>query len=357
MIPALIPHFASVMDIDVYLTLNAVPFLFAGLFLGILINPLISNRFGFDQIMKLASVMLAAGLVVIALANQAPWFFAGAMLAGVGFGLAEVSITAQVRKEISDTTKMMAKLNAVFALSAMVTPVLLIVELQLNASYWLLVLLALAISITGMLMHAQLESSTQSPLGFKVESQGVLFLIIAALYVGAESVMAGWASAVLDQASVLRTEFTPVASSAFWALIASGRLFSLWSTKNLLGEKTLTVWPVISAFGLIAGGIVFSANPILGLIGFAVSVFAAGPIYGQIISAALKTIETSKANNFTTILIIAGAAGGFLIPAAVQLAPGVATAAWLSAAAMLVVSIGHFFNFKTNQAKESEVMQ
>lgn len=356
-IPALIPHFSAAMEIDVFLLLNAVPFLFAGLFLGILINPLISNRLGFEQIMKLASPLLAAGLVVIVFSNQAQWFFAGAFLAGIGFGLAEVSITSQVRKEVTDTTKMMTKLTAVFAVSAMVTPVLLIIELQLNYSYWLLLVLAIAVSITGLVVRAELLAPNKGTYLFKVHSQGFVFLIIAGLYVGAESVMAGWASTVLDQANVLSTEFTPIASSAFWGLIASGRLFSLWSATRFLNDRAFSIWPVVSAAGLVAGAAVFIANPMLALIGFGISVFAAGPIYGQIISSALKTVESAKANSFTTMLIVCGAAGGFLIPAAVQLAPSIANAAWFSAAAMLVVSISYFFNSKNLQANKSEVMQ
>ena len=356
-IPALIPHFASTFSIDNFYLLNAVPLLFAGLFLGILINPLLSTRFGFQQLARFAGILIGIGLFSIAFATDAQLFFLGSFLSGIGFGLAEVSITSQVKKEISDTTKMMTKLNAVFAISAMTTPLLVIAELQLFSSYTLLTIIGFSTLTVGFFVRG--ISKTTAPINkLKVGPEGILFLAVAGLYVGAESVMAGWASTVLNQATAIETEFTPVASSVFWALIALGRIFSIWLTPKHLSENSaLVFWPSAAGLSLIIGSVSFQSNPSAALIAFAISVFAAGPVYGQIIGAALKTAELENANTFTTIIIIAGAAGGFLIPALIQLSPSIAVAGWLSATAMLLVSISFLIFTKAFKPKRTEVMQ
>lgn len=356
-IPALIPHFASRFFIDNFYLLNAVPLLFAGLFLGILVNPLLSTRFGFQQLVRFAGILIAIGLFGIAIATDAQLFFLGSFLSGTGFGLAEVSITSQVKKEINDTTKLMTKLNAVFAISAMTTPLLVIAELQFNSSYLMLTIIGFSTLTVGFFVRGT-SNTTSAIKKLKIGPNGVLFLAIAGLYVGAESVMAGWASTVLGQATVIDTELTPIASSVFWALIALGRIFSIWFTPNHLSENNaLVFWPLVAGLSLIFGAVSFQSNPTAALIAFAISVFAAGPVYGQIIGAALKTAELENANAFTTIIIIAGAAGGFLIPALIQLSPSIAVAGWLSATAMLLVSISFLIFTKAFKTKTTEVMQ
>ena len=338
LIPAVIPFFAASMSVDVYVLLNAVPILFAGLFVGVLLAPLVRSRLSFRSLVRLAGLLMLAGIFFATAVLSLELFLIGSLLVGLGFGLSEVTITAQVRKEIQNPATVMTKLNAGFAVAAMMAPILLVVELTMFQSWWVFALIGAGLTLNSFLIQKSSELAQESSVHQGRSAPAALFLLMVGIYVGAESILAGWSAVSFDQLAGLGNEFAPLASSVFWGLIAAGRLISIRIDRSTNTSNSLILWSAVSASSLIFAVVLFDAGSELLLIGFALAIFAAGPIYGQILAIALETKTASEASRATMTLIVSGSAGGFLLPAVVQIQPSIEFALLLSGAALACVA-------------------
>ena len=357
LVPAVIPFFANAMSVDVFVLLNAVPLMFAGLFLGVLIAPLVGNRIEFRFLVRIAGILMLLGIISATVIFSVESFFIGSLLIGFGFGVSEVTITAQVRKEIEKPATMMTKLNAGFALAAMAAPVFLVLELITIGSWWVFGIIGAGLVFSSISVQQTSELKREVSSGSKKKAPAALFLLMVGIYVGAESVLAGWSAVSFDQVANLDSQFAPLASSAFWGLIAAGRLISIRIDRNSNASNSLVVWSSISAASLILAVVLFGAGSELLLIGFAAAIFAAGPIYGQILAIALNTKTASEASRATMMLIVSGAAGGFLLPALVQIRPSVEFALLLSGVAMAIVAISSLLAKSITTPKGIKVVQ
>lgn len=324
LVPAFIPASSLRFGLTDYSLLAAVPLLFGGLFTGVCMAPLAGLKLRFDSVIRLGAAILAIGLVGIFISLEPQVFLFAAATLGFGFGLLEVSIIAAVKRFAKDAARDLTKLNLAFALSAMVAPLVLLLELNMFQSAYLLPTVAtMALGASALLTQMQ---GPQGRLGLARVPRLWPLLVAATAYVGAESVLAGWSSTLTGSLLDLSAEHAAIGASGFWALIALGRSASLAITPRFMSTPTsLSLWAGLGGLALILAAVF--QQEILTLALFAFAVFAAGPIYGLLIGRVLELVQPADASGTTAAIIVVGAAGGFLIPGLVQFNPGVTQAA------------------------------
>jgi len=330
LIPAAIPMVAVELGVSSFDLLPAVPALFGGLFIAVALAPKIVGQFGIGVTLRVASLITALALAFSYFAASPELYIASAVALGLGFGFLEVGATSAARLDSEDTSRLLTKLNIAFTLSAMSAPLVLALEAQLFSSR---LIFLVAGALAGILVVA--IGATQTAIAQtlrRVEfARGPLlaFMALAALYVGAESILAGWAAAIVFELTALSAGAAAIGSSAFWGLLALGRLSHVWLSKRFLTSRTATViWPTLAAGAMLMSWVSITAsNNAASLVGFGLATFAAGPIYSLIIGAALDAYEQTSAVGLTSVLIFSGAAGGFLLPALLQLSPNISSAA------------------------------
>jgi len=337
-VPSLIPQTASEIGLDAYELLPAVPLLFWGLFIGVIFGPRLAQVNGPQRVVQVASTALAAGLAGATGASSVFGFLTGALVVGLGFGVIEVLVTAQVRVVGGDTTRSLTQLNIAFALGAVLSPLALAAALRLLESDAFGYLAALLMLISGLSFRA--ASRSRLPEAKKLEIKPLrLFLLACALYVGAESILAGWTATIFSELEITSTELAPIGTTVFWAMLVLGRISSLYLTPRFLSARgALIIWPAMSAAGL---GLTFTfvATAELAAAGLAIASFAAGPIYGFLIAKGLEVASVESSAKATRLLILSGAAGGFAIPALLQANPSITFAAFAGALAMFAVAV------------------
>ena len=336
-VPSLIPKTAGEIGVGAYELLPAIPLLFWGLFLGVLIGPRLAQASGPQVVVQIASTALAVGLAGVTGATSVLVFLGGGLVVGLGFGVIEVLVTAQVRIDGGDAAKSLTQLNIAFALGAVLSPLVLAVTVRLLETDAIGYLAALLMLLSGLSFRA--ANRARSTDSSKLETKPLrLFLLACALYVGAESILAGWTATIFSELEITSAELAPIGTTIFWGMLVLGRVSSLYLTPRYLRSGgALILWPVVSAAGL---GLTFTfvGTAQLAAAGLAIASFAAGPIYGFLIAKGLEVASVEDSAKATRLLILAGSVGGFAIPALLQVDPSITLAATVGAIAMFAVA-------------------
>jgi fucose permease len=348
LLPAAIPSFSAAIQVAPSALISAVPAMFGGLLFSVAITPLAMSKLSEGLLTRLALGLISLGLVVAGLAQEPDVFILGAVLVGLGFGVAEVIGTSSAEKLASDTSSKLTQLNAAFALAALATPISFVVlgaVLGPRPAFLIMAILVFLFAVFNF-GDSKLQQSKKTKVRFDL---GVLLFAVAALcYVGSETLIAGWSSLLVNQIGGLQAEFAGIGGSAFWALFALGRVLSAFLTpKRLPVRSALVLWPAISSVCLLSAAFGWQADssiPVLGA--FAVATVAAGPCYALIIGHALDMHKAGNATALTSVLILSGSAGGFLFPLFAQAIGGYQIVAVLSGsgflAALVLVVLGSF---------------
>lgn len=336
--PSLIPHTANTLDISPFELLVAVPIMFWGLFLGVLGAPSLGQRLGAKTPIRIAATGLAVGLAAVGAAQNTAAFLVGAFLVGLGFGVIEVTVTAQARIQGGDVSRSLMTLNAAFAIAAVISPILLALWLFTIGNSAIVYPVALLAAIAGWSYSGESlpARGSQQPLNLKLF---VVFILACGLYVGAESILAGWAATIFSSSGLATAELAPIGTTVFWAMLALGRITSLFLTPRLISQRVaLVFWPLASSAGLL---LIFLSSDVLALAaaGFVLASFAAGPLYGFLIGVGLQPVAAEQSSRATRLLVLGGAAGGFFMPAVAQLVPGLGFASIVAAASMATVAV------------------
>lgn len=335
LIPSLIPKTSLDLTIPGFELLVAVPVMFWGLFMGVLFAPTAAARLGTNLVTKAAGLLAVCGLAFAGFGVSSISFLLGAAVFGLGFGLLEVIITAATRHKHHDSARELTRLNAAFAIAAVTAPLLLAAELAISGTILITGLVGSMVLLSSWGLGS-LELSQVSGPGRARNRLSPLLLGAAFLYVGGESLLAGWGPTFLNTAEGVSVEGAPLGSTLFWGLLAIGRLVSLRVTPNYLSTKlALVLWPAVASASLVAASLLPSGYAVLG---YAVASLAAGPIYGILIGQALRRVPGERVSKATRNLILMGAAGGFVIPGIVQLAPSIQVALLAAALGMALVS-------------------
>ncbi|WP_285726985.1 MFS transporter [Psychromicrobium xiongbiense] len=362
-VPAALPATAESLGLGTEAVLPAVSVLFAGLLLGVVLAPVLHRHLTSVLVLRIATVLQALGLLAACLAWIPEAFLTAAGLIGLGFGLLEVTATAMLRATAgSQTTRALSSMTLWVAASAAVTP---IIVLLLGALGWvrLAFLMAALIPVGAAVSFRSPSAAVGEPSASAVGESSVtapassakpawsrtwsrlLPLAFALIcYVGAESILAGWSAAIVQDTLLLPASVAALGTSAFWLLMTSGRALGVWASTHWASGHLLLICTVLLLAALTGAQVTLSSGvpAAASLLFLALAVLAAGPCYSLLLGTAVAQASVRRAVPLTATLVALGAAGGSLIPLAASLRNGSAgaaasTAAIAAAAALLGV--------------------
>ena len=339
-IPAMLPAAERAIGADLS---SAVPALFAGLLVGVLLSgPLLVRRPPRTALM-LGSALQAAALVAVALAGTPTVFIAAAAVAGFGFGLVEASGSVAAKSlAVGSATGLLSALLGTVAVCAAVTPLLVAAGSGMRP---LLGILAVVPLLTVAMLAGSRPASTSAEPPAHRDARGLLTLLPCAialpLYVGVETVLSGWSAVIPERILAVDPALAALGTSAFWTLMALGRF-------GAAALRRMSVRPLVilaSATGgaavlMAAAGLLVGSAPAWALVALAAVVVLLAPSYGLILGIALDRLDPARSAAVTGALVACGAVGGTFVPALILLIgrdPASATTFLVSAALCALV--------------------
>ena len=339
-VPAMLPAAERAIGADLS---SAVPALFAGLLVGVLLSgPLLVRRPPRTALM-LGSALQAAALVAVALAGTATVFIAAAAVAGFGFGLVEASGSVAAKSlAVGSATGLLSALLGTVAVCAAVTPLLVAAGSGMRP---LLGLLAVVPLLTVAMLAGSRPASTSAEPPAHLDARGLLtllpFAIALPLYVGVETVLSGWSAVIPERILAIDPALAALGTSAFWTLMALGRF-------GAAALRRMSVRPLVilaSATGgaavlMAAAGLLVGSAPAWALVALAAVVVLLAPSYGLILGIALDRLDPARSAAVTGALVACGAVGGTFVPTLILLIgrdPASATTFLVSAALCALV--------------------
>ena len=339
-IPAMLPAAERAIGADLS---SAVPALFAGLLVGVLLSgPLLVRRPPRTALM-LGSALQAAALVAVALAGTPTVFIAAAAVAGFGFGLVEASGSVAAKSlAVGSATGLLSALLGTVAVCAAVTPLLVAAGSGMRP---LLGILAVVPLLTVAMLAGSRPATTSAERPAHRDARGLLallpFAIALPLYVGVETVLSGWSAVIPERILAIDPALAALGTSAFWTLMALGRF-------GAAALRRMSVRPLVilaSATGgaavlMAAAGLLVGSAPAWALVALAAVVVLLAPSYGLILGIALDRLGPARSAAVTGALVACGAVGGTFVPTLILLIgrdPASATTFLVSAALCALV--------------------
>lgn len=318
-LPAILPSAERAMAADLSV---AVPALFAGLLVGVLVSgPLLMHRPPRSALM-LGSALQAAAIVVVALAGTPAMFITAAAVAGFGFGLVEASGSVAAKSAaVGSATGLLSALLGTVAVSAAVTPLLVAAGSDIRP---VLGVLALVPLLTVVMLAGPATAFARSERPAHRDARGLLallpFAVALPLYVGVETVLSGWSAVIPARTLALDPGAAALGTSAFWALMAIGRFGAATLRRLAVSPVVILVAATSTAAVLMAvtGALVGSA-PGGALVALAVVVVLLAPSYGLILGLALDRLDPARSAAVTGALVACGAVGGTFVPTVILL--------------------------------------
>ncbi|MFE7198268.1 MFS transporter [Microbacterium oxydans] len=318
-LPAILPSAERAMAADLSV---AVPALFAGLLIGVLVSgPLLMRRPPRSALM-LGSALQAAAIVVVALAGTPAVFITAAAIAGFGFGLVEASGSVAAKSAaVGSATGLLSALLGTVAVSAAVTPLLVAAGSDIRP---VLGVLALVPLLTVVMLAGPATAFARSERPAHRDARGLLallpFAVALPLYVGVETVLSGWSAVIPARTLALDPGAAALGTSAFWALMAIGRFGAATLRRLAVSPVVILVAATSTAAVLMAvtGALVGSA-PGGALVALAVVVVLLAPSYGLILGLALDRLDPARSAAVTGALVACGAVGGTFVPTVILL--------------------------------------
>lgn len=339
-IPAVLPTAASRFPADSGGYLQAVPAVFTGLLLGVLLSAVATKGSSTRAVVALGSLLQAGALVVLLTMPPVLGFLLAAGSAGLGFGLVEAAGSALARESAAaSVTRLLAVLTGTVALVAATCP-LIVAFLPVPGAPSIALALVAGIHLSTVVSLGVTARSSRRPFGadradergheaapstaadrsrhvdvervvFPLRELGAIAAALA-LYVGVESVFSGWSAVIAADQLATDTQRSAVGTSAFWILMATGR-FAAW---RMLRSRTAGIrHPLIAVTGgavllLIAAA---ASGPAAG-IALCGAVVLLGPCYALILGIGLSRVTVADAARVTGPLVACGAIGGAGIP-------------------------------------------
>ncbi|WP_156891536.1 MFS transporter [Agromyces subbeticus] len=332
-IPALLPSIERAVGAPV---LTAVPALFGGLLVGVLASSPVLRRAHPLRVAAIGCLVQAVALGAAALAGTAATFVIFAALAGFGFGLTEAAGSVAAKSVArSSTTAILTALTGTVAVAAALTPLLVAAAAGSDQPGLILIVVAgLQVAAGAVLLTAGRgapaagsPSADSAAPGHRTRALrrtsliALLPLAIALpLYVGVETVFAGWSAVIPAELLHLDPAAAALGTSAFWALMAAGRFTSSAVLRRGLAPRRALVIALIAAAMLLGiAALTAPVVPVLGLVAIAAAVVALAPTYAIVIGLALDRLDDIEAAHATGVLVACGAVGGTFVPALVLL--------------------------------------
>jgi hypothetical protein len=320
-IPAMLPSLESRLDASV---LPAVPLLFAGLLLGVLLSSPLLSWLRVRTVVIAGSALQAGALLWLAVATTLPEILTIAACAGVGFGLTEASGSVAAKRWVSGTaTRSLAMLTAAVAVVAAISP---IAVAFLPGGVWLVPVLVAAIHLLACGALAAPEPTAAavpgegaglSGRGWAASSRRVLIVagVALALYVGVETVFSGWSALIPAAVLDIDPQSAALGTSGFWLCMAAGRLIASAVLRAGLQPAALLLSCMAVAAAALLATSVLAPLPLM-LAGLGLAVLAMAPVYSLVLGEALDRLSPQAAARATGPLVACGALGGTVVPMA-----------------------------------------
>lgn len=318
-VPAILPSAERAIGSDLS---TAVPALFAGLLVGVLVSgPLLMRRPPQTALM-IGSALQAAAIVTVALAGTPAVFITAATVAGLGFGLVEASGAVAAKSlATSSATGLLSALLGTVAVCAAVTPLLVAAGSGMRPVLGLLAAVPL-LMIAMLAGHRPAVTRAETPA--RRDARGLLVLLPFALalplYVGVETVLSGWSAVIPERILAVDPGLAALGTSAFWTLMAIGRF-------GAAGLRRLSVSPIVilvsatsaAALLMVVAGQLVASVPAGALVALAAVVVLLAPSYGLILGLALDRLDPARSAAVTGALVACGAVGGTFVPTLILL--------------------------------------
>jgi len=341
-VPALLPSAERAMAVDLS---SAVPALFAGLLVGVLVSgPLLLRRSPRTALM-LGSALQATAIVAAALAGSPAVFLTAAAVAGLGFGLVEASGSVAAKAvAVGSATGLLSALLGTVAVCAAVTPLLVAAGAGVRPALGILAivpLLTLAMLAGPTAVVARAEAPARRDI------RGLLallpFAVALPLYVGVETVLSGWSAVIPERILAVDPGTAALGTSAFWTLMALGR-FGAAALRRLAVRPLVILASATSGAAVLmaAAGMLVESAPAGALLALAAVVVLLAPSYGLILGMALDRLDPARSAAATGALVACGAVGGTFVPTLILLVgrdPASATTFLVSAALCALVPV------------------
>lgn len=320
-VPAVLPAAERALSADLSV---AVPALFAGLLVGVLLSGPLLVRRPTRFTLILGSALQALAIVVGAWAGSAPVFIAAAALAGLGFGLVEAagSVAAKAASTGS-ATGMLSALMGTVAVCAAITP--LVIAAGAGMLPVLSILCVVPLTTVTLLASSTARGAVPAPPTIASRSIRTLlpllpFALALPLYVGVETVLSGWSAVIPERALTLDPSAAALGTTAFWTLMAVGRFGAAALRRRDVRPLVILATGTLGAAALMTtAGLLIGSSPVWALTALAASVVLLAPSYGLILGLALDRLDAARSAAVTGALVACGAVGGTFVPTLILL--------------------------------------
>lgn len=341
-VPAILPSAERAIGADLS---AAVPALFAGLLVGVLVSGPLLMRRPPQTALILGSALQAAAVIAVAAASSPGVFIAAAAVAGFGFGLVEASGSVAAKSlAVGSATGLLSALLGTVAVCAAVTPLLVALGSDARPALGLLAVVPLA-SVVMLAGPTSAVSAPEAPAHRDVRGLLVLlpFAVALPLYVGVETVLSGWSAVIPERILEVDPAHAALGTSAFWTLMAVGRFGAAALRRASVSPIVILATATSGAAVLMAAaGMLVGSAPVGALVALAVVVVLLAPSYGLILGLALDRLDPARSAAVTGALVACGAVGGTFVPTLILLVgrdPASSTTFFVSAALCALVPV------------------
>ncbi|WP_091031758.1 MFS transporter [Microbacterium oxydans] len=341
-VPAILPSAERAIGADLS---AAVPALFAGLLVGVLVSGPLLMRRPPQTALILGSALQAAAVIAVAAASTPGVFIAAAIVAGFGFGLVEASGSVAAKSlAVGSATGLLSALLGTVAVCAAVTPLLVALGSDARPALGLLAVVPLA-SVVMLAGPTSAVSAPEAPAHRDVRGLLVLlpFAVALPLYVGVETVLSGWSAVIPERILEVDPALAALGTSAFWTLMAVGRFGAAALRRASVSPIVILATATSGAAVLMAAaGMLVGSAPVGALVALAAVVVLLAPSYGLILGLALDRLDPARSAAVTGALVACGAVGGTFVPTLILLVgrdPASSTTFFVSAALCALVPV------------------
>jgi FHS family glucose/mannose:H+ symporter-like MFS transporter len=300
------------------------------LFLGSLVaqlaaGPLV-DRLGLKPVMVVSLIILGIGLLGFMSASAIGWMFFLALFAGLGQGGVDMGSNLVVTDAAPrNSTSALNLLHFFFGAGAFIGPALVglaiaatgsgLVVHRIVAILFLVVALAMLVLLRSGPHHATASAGPESAsAGLNVYLSPLLWLMSALIlvYVGVEFGLGSWISSYLHLTASVNAEYGALATSAYWAALAIGRLVGAALSARLPRFRLLATALGSSFIGAI--GLFFTHAAAIPTVLCLVWIsFSYGTVYPTTVALATDSYPRDQGKALS-ILVATGNIGGITLP-------------------------------------------
>jgi FHS family glucose/mannose:H+ symporter-like MFS transporter len=248
-----------------------------------------------------------------------------ATINGLGFGMAQTSIgTMLLETSILRKAVMLSRLEVSFGVGALAMPIIssfLITHQHWSASFAVIVLLAMSLTITWSFTHIDHKSASIKTMKDEEKRtasikqlnlpQLTIFLCFVFLYVGIETSIINFLPSILVRRDALSTSDATLSVTFFWIAMVVGRILSGVIAEKVGYHRFLHYSSLGGLMFLIAIAVIKGMVASFALV-FMLGLFLSG-VFAIVIVFANQALNGSTKQT-TSMLIAAGGIGGSILP-------------------------------------------